>query len=78
MCLDPDVVSFHLYAILLYAFFKLLSVFDLFFITPGTMFQASTTLFKLKFRLDSSLAACGSKFKGSAALLVVLMETSTL
>ena len=54
MCLDPDVVpplaGFRLYAILcfstmfslclLYAFLKLLTVFDL-LIAPGTMFQVS-------------------------------------
>ncbi len=42
------------------------------------MFQASTTLFEKKFLLVSCLAACGLRFNGSAALLVVLMETSTL
>jgi hypothetical protein len=62
---------------LLYAFLKLLTVFNL-FIAPGTMFQASTTLFKKKFLLVSSLAACGLRCKGPAALLVVLMETFTL
>jgi hypothetical protein len=70
MCLDPDVVpplaGFRLYAILgvfhhflsvlLYGFLKLLTVFDL-FITPGTMFKASTTLFEKKFLLVSSLVA---------------------
>ena len=55
LCLDPDVVpplaGFRLYAAILgvfhhvlsvplYAFLKLLTVFDL-FITPGTMFQAT-------------------------------------
>ncbi len=34
----------------LYAFLKLLTVFDL-LITPGTMFQASTTLLEKKFLL---------------------------
>jgi hypothetical protein len=59
MCLDRDVVlplaGFRLYAVqgvfhhvlsvpcLLYAFFKLLTIIDL-FIAPRTMFQASTTL----------------------------------
>jgi hypothetical protein len=68
MCLDPDVVlplaGFRPYA--------------MFCITPGTMFRAATTLFEKKFLLFSSLAACGFKFKGSAALLVVVIETSTL
>jgi hypothetical protein len=83
MCLDPDVVSplagFRLYAILgvfhhvlsvpFEGIFKLLTVFDL-FITSGTMFQASTTLFEKKFLLVSSLAACCFNFKESAALLL--------
>jgi hypothetical protein len=39
------------------------------------LFLASTTLLeKKKFLLVSSLAACGFKFKGSAALIVVLMN----
>jgi hypothetical protein len=60
--LDPDVVpplaGFRLYAVLgvfhhvlsvpPVCIFKLLTVFDL-FITPETMFQASTTLFEKKF-----------------------------
>ncbi len=61
----------------LYAFLKLLTVFAL-FMSPGTMFHASTTLFEKKFLLVSSLAACGLRFNGSAALLVVLIETSTV
>jgi hypothetical protein len=47
---------------LLCAFLKLLTVFDI-FITPGTMFQAFPKIFK---------------FKGSATLLVVLMESYAL
>ncbi len=55
ICLVPDVVpplaGFLLLAVLgsvasvLYAFLKLLTVFD---ISPGSMFQASTTLFEKK------------------------------
>jgi hypothetical protein len=41
------------------------------------MFQASTTLFEKKFLLVSNLAACGLKFKGSAALLVVTVLTQS-
>jgi hypothetical protein len=70
MCLDPDVVpplaGFHLFAVLdvstmISLCLKLLTVFDL-FIAPGTMLQASTTLFEKKFLLVSSPAACGFKF----------------
>ncbi len=43
------------------------------------MFQAnSTTLLEKKFLLVSNLGACGLQFKGSAALLVVLMEIHPL
>jgi hypothetical protein len=74
MCLDPDRVpplaGFCLYAdqgdstmsslCLRYAFLKLLTVFDL-LITPGTMFQASTTLLEKKFLLVTNLAELRQK-----------------
>jgi hypothetical protein len=72
MCLDPYVVPplagflilavlgvfHHILSVASVCSYKLLTVFDL-FISPGTMFQASTTLFEKKFLLVSSFAACG-------------------
>ena len=48
--LPSQAISTMFFLCLLYAFLKLLTVFDLFF-TPGTMFQASITLFEKKFLL---------------------------
>ncbi len=48
------------------------------FISLGTKFHASTTLFEKKFLFVSSLEACCFRFSGSEALLVVLTVTSTL